>query len=76
MHGWGGHWFGGMFMIVFWILIIVGIFLFVRQLASRPGAGWQAGNPEPPLEALKRRYAKGEIDKKTFEDMKKDILGS
>jgi len=64
-----------MFMLVIWILVIVGIFLLVRGFASRPGVGGPAGNTEPPLEILKRRYAKGEIDKTEFEEKKKNLLG-
>ena len=60
------------FMILFWILIIIGIVLLARALATRgvvgpPGAG------ESPLEILKRRYARGEITKEQFEEMRRDI---
>jgi putative membrane protein len=75
MPGWGGHWFGGLLMLLFWALVVVGIIALVRGLLSRPGGGGTA-SPESPLDILKRRYANGEIDKAEFEEKRKDILGS
>lgn len=72
MHGWGGHWFGGLLMLLFWILVIVGIVILARGVFSRTTGGSTAA-PESPLDILKRRYAKGEIDKVEFEQKKKDI---
>jgi putative membrane protein len=74
MPGWGGHWFGGLLMLLFWVLIIVGIAALVRGFLPRSG-GVSPAAPESPLEILKRRYAKGEVDKAEFEEKKRDILG-
>jgi len=65
---------GGMWLlpILFWILIIVGVVLIVRWLTVRNGQG-KTSTPASPLDILKTRYAKGEIDKETFETMKRDI---
>lgn len=70
---WGGHWFGGLFVLVFWILVAAGIFFLVRGLTSRSGTDGQAAHPESALEILKRRYAKGEIGKDEFEEKKKAL---
>ena len=77
MHwGWGPEmmgWGGGFFMVVFWVVIIVGIALLVKWLTASSGkeAGTSAG--ESPMEILKRRYAAGEIGKDEFEEKKKDL---
>jgi putative membrane protein len=70
--GYGGGWFGGIFMIVFWIVVIVGIVFLIRWLVQSTRGG--AGSAESALEILKRRYANGEINKKEFEQKKKDLL--
>lgn len=76
MHGWGGHGFGGVFMVVFWILVVVGIIFLVRGFGSRSGASGRGESTESALDILKRRYAKGEMNKSEFEEKKKDILNS
>ncbi len=70
---WGNQGFMGGFMWIFWIAIIVGIIFLVKWIVmqSRPG-GQQQG--ESSLEILKKRYARGEIDKEEFEQKKKDLL--
>jgi putative membrane protein len=70
----GMGWFGGIFMIVFWILILVGLVFFIKwliQSTSRGQAGGGGGNRA--FEILKERYARGEIDKAEFETMKLDL---
>jgi len=75
MHsGPGGWWMGGgmwFFSILFWIVIIAGVVFIVKWLMGRDKE--TSSFNEPPLEILKKRYAKGEIDQKTFEQMEKDI---
>lgn len=73
-NGHGGWMMGGMGLlsILFWILIIAGVVLIVRWLTERNGQG-KTSPAESPLDILKKRYAKGEIDRETFEKMKQDI---
>jgi putative membrane protein len=66
--GWGWIGLGMVHMLLFWILVILGIVVLVRWLAS----GTPGGGPDP-LDILKARYAKGEITKEQFEQMKRDI---
>jgi putative membrane protein len=78
MSGYGGYgmgWFGGLFMIVVWGLAIVGIVLLVRWLAvSSKKHEMGGGVADSSLEILKKRYARGEINKEEFEEKKKDLL--
>ena len=73
MMGYGayGGW-GLLFSIFWWALIIAVIVLLVRWVAGRRGQSWY-DREKSPLEILKERYAKGEIDKNEFEEMKKDL---
>jgi putative membrane protein len=62
--GWWGPGFGWVFMLLFWGLVIFGIVALVRWLAqSRPGRTGE----KTPLDILKERYARGEIDREEFE---------
>lgn len=75
MGGWGMGWFGMIFMIVFWALVIVGLVFLIKWLiqTTKGGASPMQDSPRA-LDILKERYAKGEINKEEFEQMKKDIL--
>ncbi len=70
MMGWGGFGFGWLFMLLFWILVILGVVALVRYLGN---SGKAPKDHKTALEILKERYAKGEINKKEFEEMKKDV---
>lgn len=70
MMGYGGWGFGFFFMLLFWILIIVGLVALVRYLTNQ-GENKEKNNKA--LDVLKERYARGEISKKEFEQKKKDL---
>jgi putative membrane protein len=65
-----GMGFGWLFMLLFWALVIIGIILLVRAFLGGTKTG---GNKETALDILKKRYAKGEINKEEFEEKKKDL---
>ena len=69
--GWGFGLFGGIFMLIFWILIIASIVLLIKWLVSQSHGTHRQS--KTPLVILKERYAKGEINKEEFETKKKDL---
>ncbi len=74
MGGFGFPFFGGIMMLLFWVLIIVGGIWLFQALARGGGLGtWSGPSRESPLDILKTRYAKGEITKEQFEDMKRNL---
>ncbi len=72
-HPMGPWWYGtGSFGILAWLyplilvgLLVLGAYLVARTLARAPR--------DRALEILRERYAKGEIDRETFERMKRDL---
>ena len=74
MGGWGMGWFGGIFMMVFWILVLVGLVFLIKWLVQTTNrVKTDAGNSNRALEILKERYARGEIDTAEFETMKLEL---
>jgi len=65
--------FGGIWMLVFWVAIIALVVWGVKRLVGHGES--KGGTPErrDPLEIAKERYAKGQISKEEFEQMKKDL---
>lgn len=76
MGGWGMGWFGGIFMIVFWILLIVGLVFLIKWLvqSTKGNSMSPRSGSSSALEILKERYARGEINKQEFEEKKRDLL--
>ncbi len=62
---------GGIFMIIFWGLIILGVIFLIRWLA---GMTKTTKSEESALDILKKRYARGEINKEEYEQKKRDLL--
>ena len=76
MDGWGGTYNHGtsivsmIFMSIMMILFIVLIVWAVRYFSRTTRVD---GTKDNALDLLKQRYATGEIDKKQFEQIKKDL---
>jgi putative membrane protein len=67
MWGWGGMWFGW----IFWLAIIGLIIWGVKTIARSHDSSLP--RQESALDILKKRYARGEISREEFEQMKKDL---
>ncbi len=78
---WGWMIFGWLMMLVFWggsiglILLAIRGFLGGRsQPADSPGKG-QPARERSPVDILKERYAKGEIEKREFDEILSNLEG-
>jgi putative membrane protein len=66
-----GYGYGGIFMWLI-VLVLVGVVIYYLLQISR-SKGSDGSIIETPLDILKKRYAKGEIDKEEFDRKKKDL---
>ncbi len=63
----GWWWWGPLWSLLWFALLGLLVYWIVRSLASG------ASGRDRALEVLRERYARGEIDKETFERMKRDL---
>lgn len=71
----GSFWmmgFWGIFMILVWALIIVGIVSLVRLLARSSGERRET-QQKTPLQIIQERYARGEIEREEYEQKRRDL---
>jgi putative membrane protein len=72
--GYGMSWFWGILWFALWFAVMVLLFLLIRYLAALIKAKQDTGKSyESALDILKKRYAKGELNKEEYEQKKKDL---
>jgi putative membrane protein len=81
MMDWGGGWFGMIFGPIVMILVLAAVIALAVLLVRWLGGPWHGMQPPPPvqpwrtpLDILKERYARGEINKEEFEECRR-VLG-
>lgn len=70
--GWGHGLFGGLWMVLVWLLPVL---LLVWAVKGLFGGGGARPGGKTALDILKERYAGGEIDREEFLRRRADILG-
>jgi len=74
--GWGGGygspfwWLGPVLMALFWIAVLGGIVVLIRQMVRRDRG---QDRDDTALQILQRRYARGEISKEQYEEMRREL---
>jgi putative membrane protein len=74
---WGGMWIFPIITILFFLVVV---YLLFGKTGLRRGHypdrdPIERTNLESPIDILKRRYARGEITKEEFDQMRKDLSG-
>jgi len=81
MYGWGFGWvmmlIGGLVMLLFWGIVIV-LAVWVIRALTRPERDRGVGGPSTlqensAIEILKQRYARGEISREEYQNMRRDL---
>ena len=78
--GWMGMFFGGLMMLLFWGGFLALIFFAVKSFAeskSSQGGSYSTGahnSSDKALGVLKERYARGEITKEEYDDIRQNLM--
>ena len=80
---WGGMWLMLLSMVLWIALLVVVVWAIIRWLDRRTSSSGSINTNTPPtpgspsaLEILGQRYARGEIDATTFEQMRERLVAS
>lgn len=74
MNGYGmAGGFGWIFMVLWWVLIVVGIVALVKWMGTSSDTGGNGRSGNKALDILNERYARGEIDDQEFQKRKRDL---
>ncbi len=66
----GTGWLG---IFVVWAVLVLGSLFLLRWLVGEPDAASKEREVMEPTKILERRYAAGEIDRETFERIRRDL---
>jgi len=78
MMGSSGGWdmgFGGIFMLLPWVVLVTAVVAVIRWLSPTTGTAYASGGGDRALEILRERYARGEIGKEEFDAKRRDLGG-
>lgn len=76
MGGWGGGaswWLSGLLNLILLGALVVGVVWAIERLRGQRGQEVGSARFESALDILKKRYARGEIDKEEFETKRRDL---
>ena len=68
--GWGWGLFGALWMVVFWGSIIALVVWAINRLSR---GGNEPPHSQTPLDIAKSRYARGDISREEFEQIRRDL---
>ncbi|MFC1968303.1 SHOCT domain-containing protein [Chloroflexota bacterium] len=70
-----GSWmiFGVIAMVVLWVLLLALVLWGIKRLAEYGGSGPSTTEKHDPLDIARERYARGDISREEFEQIKKDL---
>lgn len=69
----GNGWGWGIFMMFFWLLFLVVVAVVIMRVFKGHNHHGYHDHKTDPIDIAKERYAKGEITKEQFEQLKKDL---
>lgn len=66
MSDYGSMWFGGGFMWFFWVFLFLALIWVIKSATDGNSKNSNNQGDESPIDILKKRYAKGEIDEDEY----------
>lgn len=71
--GMGFGWFGFLMMAVFWMAVIAAAIWLFNNLFPQNRQSTNGNEPETAVTILKKRYARGEMNKEEYEAIRHDL---